>query len=69
MAECLTTLRHRYVTERSLGVMITDVFTAGISFQEVSSHGIMWYPHRGAARINGKTLLLLANAVTGLKIA
>tara|TARA_E500000075_G_C6976411_1_gene313873 strand:- start:149 stop:445 length:297 start_codon:yes stop_codon:yes gene_type:complete len=41
MARCLTTLHHRYVTERFLGVMITDVFTAGISFQEVSSLGIM----------------------------
>jgi hypothetical protein len=36
MAEYSTTSRHRCVTERFLGVMITDVFTAGISFQEVS---------------------------------
>jgi hypothetical protein len=35
-AECLITLRHRCVTERFLDAMITDVFTAEISFQEVS---------------------------------
>jgi len=69
MAEYSTTSRHRCVTERFLGVMITDVFTAGISFQEVNSLGIMWYQLREAARINGRMLSLLASAVTGSKIA
>ena len=69
MAGYLITLLHRYVTGRFLGVMIIDVFTAGISFREVSSLATTWCRLREVVRISGRTLSLPASDVTGLRIA